>query len=44
VLDIVDVDARRGVIPRVTGIPHRAGGHVPSTHPQDSPAPGFVLR
>jgi proline racemase len=44
VLDTVDVDGRRAVVPQVTGMAYRTGEHVFSIDPHDPLVPGFVLR
>jgi proline racemase len=44
VLDTVDVDGRRAVLPQVTGMAYRTGEHVFSIDPHDPLVPGFVLR
>jgi proline racemase/trans-L-3-hydroxyproline dehydratase len=44
VLGTVDVDGRPAVIPQVTGMAYRTGGHVFSIDPHDPLVPGFVLR
>ena len=44
VLDTVDVDGRRAVIPQVTGMAYRTGEHVFSIDAHDPLVPGFVLR
>jgi proline racemase len=44
VLDSVDVDGRRAVIPQVTGMAYRTGEHLFSIDPHDPLVPGFVLR
>jgi proline racemase len=44
VLDHVDVDGRRAVIPQVTGMAYRTGQHVFSVDSHDPLVPGFLLR
>jgi proline racemase len=44
VLDTIDVDGRRAVIPQVTGTAYRTGEHVFSIDPHDPLVPGFLLR
>jgi proline racemase len=44
VLDSIDVDGRRAVLPQVTGMAYRTGEHVFSIDPHDPLIPGFVLR
>jgi proline racemase len=44
VLDHVDVDGRRAVLPQVTGMAYRTGEHVFTVDPHDPVVPGFVLR
>ncbi|MGR6964785.1 proline racemase family protein [Geodermatophilus sp. URMC 61] len=44
VLETVDVDGRRAVLPQVTGTAYRTGEHVFSIDPHDPLVPGFVLR
>jgi proline racemase len=44
VLDTVEVDGRRAVIPQVTGMAYRTGEHVFAVDPHDPLVPGFVLR
>ena len=44
VLDTVDVDGRRAVLPQVTGMAYRTGEHLFSIDPHDPLVPGFVLR
>ena len=44
VLDTIDVDGRRAVIPQVTGMAYRTGEHVFSIDPHDPLVPGFLLR
>jgi proline racemase len=44
VLDTVDVDGRRAVVPQVTGMAYRTGEHVFWIDPHDPLVPGFVLR
>jgi proline racemase len=44
VLDTVDVDGRRAVLPQVTGVAYRTGEHVFTIDPHDPLVPGFVLR
>ncbi len=44
VLDRVDVDGRRAVIPQVAGTAHRTGEHVSTIDPHDPLVPGSVLR
>jgi proline racemase len=44
VLDTVEADGRRAVIPQVTGTAYRTGEHVFSIDPHDPLVPGFVLR
>jgi proline racemase len=44
VLDTVDVDGRRAVVPQVTGMAYRTGEHVFSVDPRDPLVPGFLLR
>ncbi len=44
VLDTVEVDGRRAVVPQVTGMAYRTGEHVFSVDPHDPLVPGFVLR
>jgi proline racemase len=44
VLDDVDVDGRRAVIPQVTGMSYRTGEHAFSIDLHDPLVPGFVLR
>jgi proline racemase len=44
VLDSVDVDGRRAVIPQVTGTAYRTGEHRFNIDPHDPLVPGFVLR
>jgi proline racemase len=44
VLETVDVDGRRAVVPQVSGLAHRTGEHVFSIDPHDPLVPGFVLR
>jgi proline racemase len=44
VLDVVDVDGRRAVLPQVTGMAYRTGEHVFTIDPHDPLVPGFVLR
>jgi proline racemase len=44
VLDTVDVEGRRAVLPQVTGTAYRTGEHVFSIDPHDPLVPGFVLR
>jgi proline racemase len=44
VLEVVDVDGRRAVVPQVSGMAYRTGEHVFSIDPQDPLVPGFVLR
>ena len=43
-LDTVDVDGRRAVIPQVTGMAYRTGEHRFVVDPYDPLVPGFVLR
>jgi len=44
VLGTVDIDGRPAVIPQVTGMAYRTGGHVFSIDPHDPMVPGFLLR
>ena len=44
VLDAVEVDGRRAVVPQVTGTAYRTGEHVFTIDPHDELVPGFVLR
>jgi proline racemase len=44
VLDTLDVDGRRAVLPQVTGMAYRTGEHVFTIDPHDPLVPGFVLR
>ena len=44
VLETVDVDGRRAVLPQVTGTAHRTGEHMFSIDPHDPLVAGFVLR
>jgi proline racemase len=44
VLDTVDVDGRRAVLPQVTGMAYRTGEHRFGIDPHDPLVPGFVLR
>ncbi|HJQ01723.1 MAG TPA: proline racemase family protein [Jatrophihabitans sp.] len=44
VLNTVEVDGRRAVIPQVTGMAYRTGEHVFAIDPHDPLVPGFVLR
>jgi proline racemase len=44
VLDTVDVDGRRAVLPQVTGMAYRTGEHRFVVDPHDPLVPGFVLR
>jgi proline racemase len=44
VLDRLDVDGRRAVLPQVTGMAYRTGTHEFSIDPHDPLVPGFVLR
>lgn len=44
VLDTVDVDGRRAVLPQVTGMAYRTGEHRFLIDPHDPQVPGFVLR
>jgi proline racemase len=44
VLDTVDVDGRRAVLPQVTGMAYRTAEHVFLIDPRDPLVPGFVLR
>jgi proline racemase len=44
VLDTVEVDGRKAVLPQVTGAAHRTGEHVFEIDPHDPLVPGFVLR
>jgi proline racemase len=44
VLERLDVDGRRAVLPQVTGMAYRTGTHEFSIDPHDPLVPGFVLR
>ncbi len=44
VLEVVDVDGGRQVVPQVTGMAYRTGEHVFLVDPHDPLVPGFVLR
>jgi proline racemase len=44
VLDTVDIDGRAAVVPQVTGMAYRTGGHVFTIDPHDPLVPGFLLR
>ncbi|WP_448638240.1 proline racemase family protein [Geodermatophilus sp. URMC 63] len=44
VLDTLDVDGRRAVLPQVTGMAYRTGAHVFTVDEHDPLVPGFVLR
>ena len=44
VLDTVDVDGRRAIVPQVSGMAYRTGEHTFSVNPHDPMVPGFVLR
>jgi proline racemase len=44
VLDTVDAEGRRAVLPQVTGMAHRTGEHRFVVDPDDPLVPGFVLR
>ena len=44
VLDHVEVDGRRAVVPQVTGMAYRTGTHEFSIDPHDPLVPGFLLR
>ena len=44
VVDTVDVDGRRAVLPQVTGMAYRTGEHVFTVDRHDPLVPGFVLR
>ncbi len=44
VLDYIEVDGRRAVVPQVTGMAYRTGTHEFSIDPHDPLVPGFLLR
>jgi proline racemase len=44
VLDTVDLDGRRAVLPQVSGMAYRTGEHRFVIDPHDPLVPGFVLR
>ena len=44
VVETVDVDGRRAVVPQVTGMAYRTGEHLFAIDPHDPLVPGFVLR
>jgi proline racemase len=44
VLEQIEVDGRRAVVPQVTGMAYRTGEHVFAIDPDDPLVPGFVLR